>query len=161
MEIQARAGVSRGALLHHFASRTDLLVAAVDHLFAARLTAMYEQSLTLPRTNRLDQAIDLLWENFQQPLSTAALELWVASRTYPDLATAIARNEPTLVAQALRRCDDLFGHDLVAKPGYVAFIATLLEAMVAAAMARHVRTPEVIELQVRHWKSLGHAVLGA
>src|SRR6187402_1697681 len=32
LEVQRRANVSRGALLHHFPSKAELLVAAVDHL---------------------------------------------------------------------------------------------------------------------------------
>src|SRR5258705_12501929 len=36
LEVQRRADVSRGALLHHFPSKTELLVAAVDHLAEMR-----------------------------------------------------------------------------------------------------------------------------
>ena len=32
LAVQARAGVSRGRLLHHFPSRAELLVAAAEHL---------------------------------------------------------------------------------------------------------------------------------
>src|SRR5690606_15673046 len=34
--VSERAGVSRGAQLHHFPSRADLLVAAVEHVAQAR-----------------------------------------------------------------------------------------------------------------------------
>ena len=37
LRIQARAGVSRGRLLHHFPSRDELLVAASRHLTVQRL----------------------------------------------------------------------------------------------------------------------------
>jgi len=36
LEVQRRADVSRGALLHHFPSKAELLVAAVDHLAEMR-----------------------------------------------------------------------------------------------------------------------------
>src|SRR5947209_11961149 len=36
LEVQRRANVSRGALLHHFPSKAGLLVAAVDHLAGMR-----------------------------------------------------------------------------------------------------------------------------
>ena len=37
LAVQARAGVSRGRLLHHFPSRAQLLVAAAEHLSTHRL----------------------------------------------------------------------------------------------------------------------------
>lgn len=161
MEIQTRAGVSRGALLHHFASRSDLLVAAVDHLFSAHAANLRERARHLPSgANRLEHAIDLLWASFQEPLFTAALEIWVASRTNPELAAAVARNEPLIAAEALELCADLFGPPFNTHPAYPAFSATLLEAMVATAMARHVRSASVIAEQVAQWKDLGRQATG-
>src|SRR5258707_8930434 len=40
LEVQRRADVSRGALLHHFPSKAELLVAAVDHLAEMRAREM-------------------------------------------------------------------------------------------------------------------------
>ena len=37
LAVQARAGVSRGRLLHHFPSRAQLLVAAAEHLATTQL----------------------------------------------------------------------------------------------------------------------------
>jgi AcrR family transcriptional regulator len=36
LEVQRRAGVSRGALLHHFPSKAELLVATIGHLAEMR-----------------------------------------------------------------------------------------------------------------------------
>src|ERR1700748_3836545 len=60
LRIQARAGVSRGRLLHHFPSRDELLVAASRHLTSERLRSTGERIHGLSRSStggeRLDRA---------------------------------------------------------------------------------------------------------
>ncbi|SFA44229.1 transcriptional regulator, TetR family [Rhodococcoides kroppenstedtii] len=81
-EIARRAGVSRGAQLHHFPTREALVVAAVEHLVDRRLA----EFLTVDR----DAAgLELLLEAFSGPLFHAALELWVAARTDSSLHAAV------------------------------------------------------------------------
>src|SRR3954451_23272146 len=46
--VQRRADVSRGALLHHFPSKAELLVAAVDHLAEMRAREMKAFASQLP-----------------------------------------------------------------------------------------------------------------
>src|ERR1043165_7905892 len=48
LEVQRRADVSRGALLHHFPSKAELLVAAVDHLAEMRARELKSLSSQLP-----------------------------------------------------------------------------------------------------------------
>src|SRR5215468_1063408 len=48
LEVQRRADVSRGALLHHFPSKAELLVAAVDHLAEMRAREMKAFASQLP-----------------------------------------------------------------------------------------------------------------
>src|SRR5512146_1580663 len=57
LEVQRRADVSRGALLHHFPSKAELLVAAVDHLAEMRARAMKAFASQLPpeRADRADR----------------------------------------------------------------------------------------------------------
>lgn len=99
--IQARAGISRGRLLHHFPSRDALLVAAAHHLADERILEMerwFEQT-TDPDpggTERVDRAIVLLWNTFRQPYFWAAMELWSAARTDAALRHELAATEPRL-----------------------------------------------------------------
>ena len=46
--VSHRAGVSRGAQLHHFPTKTDLVLAAVDHLSAVRQGECSSASAELP-----------------------------------------------------------------------------------------------------------------
>jgi AcrR family transcriptional regulator len=101
VSVQTRAGVSRGRLLHHFPSRTALLVAAARHLAATRIAEM-EQWITRSYSEpsdlvkRCDRATELLWETFRQPYFWAAMELWHAARTDPELRSELLVTERQL-----------------------------------------------------------------
>jgi AcrR family transcriptional regulator len=84
--VAERAGLSRGAQLHHFPTRASLVAAAVEHLYA-RLTESYQTGFArLPLgADRLRAAIDLLWSMFTEPHYAAALELFTAARTDVEL----------------------------------------------------------------------------
>lgn len=99
--IQARAGVTRGRLLHHFPSRDALLVAAAQHLAEKRIV---EMERWFEQTNdpypggggRVDRAIAYLWNTFRQPYFWAGMELWSAARTDDTLRNELAAAEPRL-----------------------------------------------------------------
>ena len=93
-EVTRRAGVSLGAMLHHFPTKAHLLAAAVGHVMQRRQDEFRKAITdTPPGTDRLDAAIDLLWEAFNGPVFQAWLELWVAARTDPELADAVRAME--------------------------------------------------------------------
>jgi AcrR family transcriptional regulator len=88
VEIAARAGVSRGAQLHHFPTKDELVVRALEYVFDLRVSELRSLSVELPAGNpesRLCALIDLLWPVFKGPTFYAWLELVVASRTDPAL----------------------------------------------------------------------------
>ena len=82
-EIARRAGVSRGAQLHHFPTKESLVIAAVEHLVDRRLSEILEAE---PGAER---GPEILLDAFSGPLFYAALELWVAARTDPALYEAM------------------------------------------------------------------------
>jgi AcrR family transcriptional regulator len=121
--IQARAGVSRGRLLHHFPSRDDLLVAAAQHLVTERLAEMEDWIGRSPHgrltgAERIDRATDLLWETFRQPYFWAAMELWTAARTDPDLRSALVDAERTLLRTIEKVVDTMYGPVLSSHPDF-------------------------------------------
>jgi AcrR family transcriptional regulator len=86
------AGVSRGALLHHFASKAELLGAAVEHVANRCEMEFREAFAALPVEERtLERAVDQLWEIFRGPSFDAALELLVAARTDRELRSVLQR----------------------------------------------------------------------
>ena len=80
-----RAGLSRGALLHHFPTKQELVTSAISHVARRRgeeLRADVQSIGTRPPTSTL---LDIIWASFSAPLFHAALELWIAARTDPEL----------------------------------------------------------------------------
>ncbi|MDT4917255.1 MAG: hypothetical protein QOH89_1955 [Pseudonocardiales bacterium] len=162
LQVQSRAGVSRGALLHHFASRAELLAAAVDHLFAVRAAELHDELLrTGPAPLRYAEGIDRAWEMVRKPSSIAVIELWTASRTDPELAAALRRNEPGLAAQIWRVFDVLVGRGITDHPSYPPFRNLVIEAMIGAAIAAHVRSEEIVAAEIALWKQLAEQLFGA
>ncbi|OZC47987.1 TetR family transcriptional regulator [Rhodococcus sp. WWJCD1] len=94
-EIARRAGVSRGAQLHHFPSKESLVIAAVEHLVDRRLSEILEAEPDPAR------GPEILADAFSGPLFYAALELWVAARTDPALHEAMIPLERR-VAEAIQ-----------------------------------------------------------
>ncbi|MFT4083772.1 MAG: TetR/AcrR family transcriptional regulator [Nocardioides sp.] len=89
--VSQRAGVSRGAQLHHFPTKNDLVVAAVEHLAEARGDALRAAATGIrPGPKRTRKVLEMLAEHVTSPVFTAALELWVAARTDPVLLAAVA-----------------------------------------------------------------------
>lgn len=91
-----RAGVSRGAQVHHFPRKQDLVVAAVAHLAARRAAELRRRAEAVPDAsgaNRFDALLDLVTEAFGGPLFDAALELWVAARTDTELHRSLYQFE--------------------------------------------------------------------
>ncbi|MGH7822785.1 MAG: TetR/AcrR family transcriptional regulator [Candidatus Binatia bacterium] len=108
-EVADRAGVSRGAQLHHFPTKHELVTSAVDYLLERRLREFREAFARLPAgVNRHDVAVDLLWSMFSGPTFYAWLELVVAARTDPELRRTISAIGRRFVENVHRTHRDLF-----------------------------------------------------
>jgi AcrR family transcriptional regulator len=110
--VSTRAGVSRGAQLHHFPSKDDLVLAAVEHLAEARGREIEEAAARLPDGEERTRAVlDLLAAHFTGPIFTAALELWVAARTDPQLLAAVGPLEQRIGREIHRQTVEMLGAD--------------------------------------------------
>ncbi|MGY1688508.1 TetR/AcrR family transcriptional regulator [Geodermatophilus sp. SYSU D01105] len=165
LAVQARAGVSRGRLLHHFPSRAELLVAAAEHLSTTVLAAVRERAAALMADQpagpeRVDRAIDLMWATFQEPPFWAAVELWTAARTDPELRAALRAEERRLRAAIRAVADEIWGPEIAAAPLYAETCELLFTSMrgVAIVYAFEDR-PAATDPHLVLWKRLAERVL--
>jgi len=117
IETARRAGVSRGAQLHHFRTRAELLTAAVEHLLERRME-QFRAALTRLDTHAdlLDGALDLLWSMFQGPAFVAWIELWIAARTDPELALTVVAMDERFTVESRAMFLELFAEEVAAEP---------------------------------------------
>jgi AcrR family transcriptional regulator len=81
------AGLSRGAMLHHFPTKLDIVRAAVNELHAKRLKAFRKAIERVPAAgrDRVRSAVDAYWQHARHPIFVAFFELSVAARTDTEL----------------------------------------------------------------------------
>jgi AcrR family transcriptional regulator len=107
--VAERAGVSRGAHLHHFQTRQALVAAAMERLAERRGAELLAAAEDLPQgRERLVQGLDLLWASYANPLFQAALDLWSHARTDADLRERLVPVERRLDRQTLAITRQLF-----------------------------------------------------
>ncbi|WP_345775748.1 MULTISPECIES: TetR/AcrR family transcriptional regulator [unclassified Nocardioides] len=110
--VSERAGVSRGAQLHHFPTKNDLVVAAVEHLTERRGAELAAAAATLPDGPRRTRAVvQMLGDHFASPVFDAALELWVAARSDEHLLAAVGPLEQRVGRETHRLTVELLGAD--------------------------------------------------
>lgn len=154
LEVQSRAGVSRGALLHHYASRADLIVASIDHLTRERIAEVLSVAKEdPPRKGRTEWAVRVLWPTFEGPLFRASLELWLAARNDPELLAALLPQERIVGAAIRRMAGELFGEDL-ASPRFASSLEVLFDAMRGAAARSILRSDKNDERLIASWTEL-------
>jgi len=125
--VSERAGVSRGAQLHHFPTKNDLVVAAVEHLTEKRGAELAAAARKLPDGAKRTRAVlQVLGDHFTSPVFTAALELWVAARTDETLLAAVAPLEQRVGREVHRLTVELLGAD-ESKPGVRELVQATLD----------------------------------
>lgn len=133
--VSQRAGVSRGAQLHHFPTKNDLVLAAVAHLTEARGAELREAATRMPAGGRRTRAVlGMLADQFTGPVFTAALELWVAARADSHLREALAPLEQRVGRDIHRHTVELLGVD-EAEPGVRELVQATLDLVRGLALA--------------------------
>lgn len=127
--VAERAGVTRGAQIHHFRSKEDLVVAAIEHLAQQRVqAAMREFGRMVTTTDPVSTVLDFLWEAHQGPMFVAAVELWVAARTDAVLAGHVERVEPLVNSTLIAAIAQLVP-DHAARKDLRDFVYTAMDAL--------------------------------
>ena len=89
--IAAKAGLSRGAMLHHFPSKISIIRAAVDYLHAKRLRAFRKAMAKEPDpgADHVRMGVEGYWAHMKHPWFVAFFEMAVAARTDKELAAIL------------------------------------------------------------------------
>jgi AcrR family transcriptional regulator len=164
LEVQRRADVSRGALLHHFPSKAELLVAAVDHLAEMRARELKQLAGLLPAEgagrDRMDAVLGLLWQCFSGTFFQVTMELRTAARTDPELRPVLVVAERSLRERIIAQARTLFGKDVAEHPGLERALDLTLQLMIGAAMSAVLHKDDGrLDALIDDWKSLFPTVL--
>lgn len=128
-QIAARAGVTRGAQAHYFATKTELVVAALEHA-TERITEEFRARSPRRETEAemVLALVDRLWELHQSPAFTAVVELWLAGRTDPELRAPVAMLNKQLTSAVAEILAERVP-DFVARCDSAAVVTTALAAI--------------------------------
>lgn len=111
--IAERAGVSRGAMLHHFGTRAALMAEVVRHVFEREMTEYEETRIATGLGDRLDDWPKLLWSVLGRPSGLAVLEILQATRSDAELAATVVPMQEAVERSALQVMQGAFGGDEV------------------------------------------------
>ena len=163
--IAERAGVSRGAQLHHYPTKAELVAAAIEHL-AKRLLLEFDAELTdVPDTGRIAYSFDALWSAFSSPLFAAWLELTVASRTDDELRASLDPFETWLQESVLERIETLFGDRLELGPKARIALGMTICLFQGMSLARWTRAgrflgvEDLVPSMLETWKTMARTAL--
>ena len=108
--IAQAAGLSRGAMLHHFPSKMDIVKAAVDELHAKRLKAFRKSIMQAPPPGkgRVHLAVQAYWQHVRHPMFVAFFELSVAARTDPELEAILKPAQKAFDEEWYRTAAEVF-----------------------------------------------------
>lgn len=93
--VMEKAGVSRGAMLHHFPTKVDLIIAVAEAAAAHQNSYVRRRLGAIPAgMDRYLAITEATWEAMREPPAIALVEIIIASRSDPALGErfpAIAR----------------------------------------------------------------------
>jgi AcrR family transcriptional regulator len=158
--VAERAGVSRGAQLHHFRTRGELVAAAVEYVGAARARDMLTRAEQLRETaDRTTAVVEFITDFFVGNQFAAALELWVAARTDPELKELVVPLEARLGRECHRIAVTLLDAD-ESRPGVREAVQATLDLARGLALANQLTDDGPRRRRiVRQWSRMLEAAL--
>ena len=141
IEVVRRARVSRGAMLHHFSTRAELLLATAEHILREQEFERRDVLRTVERGEpRFYSITDAMWNTMQQPEGVALTEIMLGARSDPEIHAPIS----TLMKSFNRR--------LLDGPNELADDFGYSDARLVRAMARlHVAAMRGLVIDKLYW----------
>jgi AcrR family transcriptional regulator len=129
------AGVSSGAMTHHFPRRVDLVAAALEALTERRVAAMSAAGLPAAREPRARAVLDLLWGDFSSDLFAIFVKLWVAAADDAELYDRLVPLERRLSREIAAALPAFLG-DAPAPEDFNVRVTVVLAAMRGLALSQ-------------------------
>ncbi|HKS45429.1 MAG TPA: TetR/AcrR family transcriptional regulator [Amycolatopsis sp.] len=144
-QIATRAGVTRGAQAHYFATKAELVAAALEHA-TGRITQQFRDDPPQRATEAeaVMALVDRLWVLHDSPAFTAVVELWLASRTDAELSSHVSRLNKQMTAAVKEILTEVVPDFLSGKDG-VAVMTTALAAIRGVLLTGFVAGPEALD----------------
>jgi AcrR family transcriptional regulator len=121
------AGVSRGAMLHHYPTKVQLMAATVYATYDSDIAAY--QAVMLDVSNKddlLDQLIDTAWACFRSANGIAQTEIWIATRSDPELAAVVLPVHQKIMRRSVLGLKSVLGEAVIDKNLKIEHILTYL-----------------------------------
>ncbi len=163
--IAERAGVTAGAQAHYFASKTDLVAEAIERLATQICDEILNGAPSGGRPSRaqLERFLDDTWALHCGPLFQAAMDLWAAARTDPELRASLHRAQRSISARIAEIAARLLGRPVIDQ-NLVQAINADLAAIRGIAMLRGVSErdadalwrstrPQLVEQTISAWRA--------
>ena len=109
--VAEHAGVSRGAAQHHFPTREALVTAALEQVTSERAAEMRREVTERRRDFDTAAIVELVFGLFTGTFFRAALMLWVAAASEPQLRDQIVPLEARIGREIHRSVVELLGVD--------------------------------------------------
>lgn len=109
--IADEAGVSRGALTHHFGSRAELMATVVQWVYHKELELYRELLADGKRGTRVSDWPDIVWEVLSKPSGLAVLEILQATRSDAELSERVKPVQIAIEQTGIETMRARFGGD--------------------------------------------------
>ncbi len=108
IRISEESGISRGAMRHHFPSRTDIMKTTIEYLHQKRLAAFKKAASGIPEETRTKANIEALWQHVNHPAFMVFIDLALAARKDRELAAIFRPAQETFRRECYYAALELF-----------------------------------------------------
>lgn len=132
-EVQMLAGVPRGVLQHYYPTRSELINAAIRHLYATRLGEVRLKLAQRTSTSGVDEDwVPPLWSVISGPVGRACLDLLVHAQRDVEMSGYLVPLEREFGQANLELCKALLGEQRAAHPRFREFCLVTINSMLGA-----------------------------
>lgn len=118
LAVQKAAGASRGAMLHHFPTRADLLREVIARIVEQNEAAVEKALKRARSSDPVERAVRALLTAAQSDSAMAEMEMWLAARTNPQLRAELVAAERSAGRDLDRVLRRAFGPELAAHASF-------------------------------------------